>query len=113
MVISDDGILVVEKHYYKKRDQNEISKSLTSKKKGKIILKKNKQSKITKKEKQTKKQTNKNKNKKKETKKERKENICFFLNIVFGQYTLRDTKKHFHKHFKFHTNSIYFRNIWC
>ena len=28
MVITDDGILVVERHYYKKRDQNEISKSL-------------------------------------------------------------------------------------
>jgi hypothetical protein len=28
MVISDDGILVAERHYYKKRDQNEISKSL-------------------------------------------------------------------------------------
>jgi hypothetical protein len=28
MVITDDGIMVVERHYYKKRDQNEISKSL-------------------------------------------------------------------------------------
>ena len=28
MVISDDRILVAERHYYKKRDQNEISKSL-------------------------------------------------------------------------------------
>ena len=28
MVISDDRILVAERHYYKKRDQNEVSKSL-------------------------------------------------------------------------------------
>jgi hypothetical protein len=65
----------------------------------------------TNKNKQTNKQP-KTKTNKNERKKKRKENICF-SNVVFGQYTLRDTRKHFHKHFKFHTNSTYLRNIWC
>ena len=108
--------VLLDKKTMNKKNINK-NKTKESKKKGKIILKKEKQTKQnhkkrkTNKNKQTNKQT-KTKTKKKERKKKRKENICF-SNVAFGQYTLRDTRKHFHKHFKFHTNSIYLRNIWC
>jgi hypothetical protein len=56
----------------------------TSNQKGKIILKKEKQTK------QNHKKTETNKTKKKVKEKERKH---VFSNVVFGQYTLRNTRK--------------------